>query len=306
MTSVALQARSTSNMQRWRILRIRAEEYIFQNVGSGQFLARNGNNVLMSNAISTASRWNIRRLTMVIDVMYDQAFVDRHGGRDGMERHLNSVIHGSTSQGNSISSVMLQRYGVHVQFNVRSTVFASFPYTQNCQLINDRNFTCNNYQSIEMHGSFNCQHWNVLPSGFIIANCEGGGHHKSSRHGMLWNLPTERMPIINSIQASLLFSGHRTCAVNNDGNHVFTVAGWARNRNRGTSMTVHMAARADQSVERYRTLVLHEMLHLFEAPDHSNDSCIMNNGAELIHSLHVCTTCNSTIRRYTHRLFNHR
>ena len=152
-TAITLSARLTGtarNRQEWRIVRQNNGISTIESTSRpGWFMIKStatGTGVTLSNAnVGTQRNWRLRPLTMRVDVLFDQAFVAKHGGTVASARNfLNQVFHGRASGGRSISEAIMQDFGVHVNFVIRSNTFASFPYVHQCARVGNRTLLCSN------------------------------------------------------------------------------------------------------------------------------------------------------------------
>ena len=327
-TTVTLSHRTGSNQQHWRLLRNPQGFYMLRNVSNNRYLAGTNNNPTLIASANANSNWIVRPLTINVDVLVDQAYINQHGGWERARDRVNAINHGRTPSGQQMAQLMRTQYGIRLRFDA-PRMFNSLPETAPCAQRHNSLALCHNLghhncvtgfvcplracnpsicrptYCIETHtGVFSCEWiWSIDQA------CLNGHHHKSIQE-MMEALPNGTIDNINSQSVNLLFTGHRVCFMMQE--HMYGVTGLARF---GGSIAVVSMVNAEpdhQTIEHERLIVLHELLHLFNVR-HCRAECIMTsinqnniNFFTYINCLSICNSCSNTLNRNAHRFVNHR
>ena len=236
---------------------------------------------------------------MRVNVLYDQAFVDRFGS-DYMNI-LQSVFSNNTN-GISIGSVLKDNFGISLKTTYTSTAYQSLPYVQNCEHKNDINTICKDCKDISNDDD--------------VTECQNGLHHKSETH-MIDEILNSYLS--DSSNINILFTGQITCHYVDETNeetlehsryhspaHAY---GWGTiNGNRILILTYKN--RTEVIYDLYDNIIrttTHEILHNLGVQHcDKNNLCIMVSQTQSITAnLSMCTSCCSTANANKIHLYNH-
>lgn len=213
--------------------------------------------------------WELRPLTMRLNVYYDKAFADAYDKKgiyavDALERILFENNSGAEDFC-SVTEVLRERLGIRLSVNIIGDPYASYPYLMGCVHRDDPMTPCHN-----------C--FGTVVDGFDeIAYCQNGYHHKDGDH-FIRSTPS------SGTEFNLLFTGHAaTCACDETSGggvvHVDDKSSiYGRAEGLGTGNRVAVFLGAFGSVEDYEKIkftVAHELMHLLDARHHAmKDRCI--------------------------------
>ena len=280
----------------------------------------NGANLLQWDYGGLASdHWVLEHIpVMNVNVIYDQAFRDRRGSNNNTWTWINTALTGYNTSGRSIQQMMVMEFGVFMNFNVVTTAQASLLTQVNCNHASNRNALCFNTSTTT---SYNCTTVPINSGQWVTeARCLAT-HHKSDVRML------ERITLLNGIpttHVNLAFTGHNTCfAWGNtssltDWEHIvggswgadgITMQAW----NTAMIMTNPGVPNSSDALSnnQIKMVVLHELLHLFSAPDHyggaslgERDNCIFGNNMYSQNNFQLCNDCRNTIQANINR-YNH-
>ncbi len=271
------------------------------------YLAWNGSYLVQSTS-STNNEWILKPLIMRLNVLYDQAFVDRFGIAE--YQNVLHLVFSENMRGISIAEVLKENYGIAFRLTYTSTTCQSYPYAQYCLHKNDMNAGCEDCKNAD--------------TDHIVVECQGGLHHKSE-HTFLRTFPDiyiEEMPYIN-----ILFTGQQTCKgeflKDENGNYI-------RDPETGELEFIHhhnvvfgMASllynevviytykeRNKIKVNSYTGIIattLHELTHSMNVEDGCiQTDCIMYSDIENVEvTLYLCDECRGTADSNKFRFYNH-
>lgn len=263
--------------------------------------------------------WNIVPAKYSVQILYDQAFIDKNSSVGHMAV-LNHVF-GNNSIGNSIKQALFDQLGVRFTLEYVSTssnTFSSYPYYKECLECSNREALCENHSSVS--SSYTCSN---TGHSTMLNDCNGGLHHKR------WNYFNYNMPVSSSY-IPILFTGHIGCNVDtkgtdniSDDEHVgANVAGFDSGKNRIVILSQgEVSSTGDWSAR----LLLHEIIHTFNAHDNTqnytnqagNDydpsqeyrmNCVMGynrNSTNVMQNLTICEYCRNIAKLYKYSFYNH-
>lgn len=265
--------------------------------------------------------WYIIPAQFNIEILYDQAFIDKNGSA-GYMSVLNHVF-GNNSIGNSIEQALFDQLGIRFTLKYTSTssnTFLSYPYYKDCLVCSNRTAFCENHSSSS--SSYDCQDTGHTT---MLDDCQNGLHHKR------WDYFRNNMPSSSSY-IPILFTGHIGCSVDtkdtadtSDDEHVgANVAGYANYRG-GTSIVILSQGEVASTGDWSARLLLHEIIHIFNAPDNTQNyteptdddydptqeyrmNCVMGynrNSATIKQDLTICEYCKNIAKLYKYSFYNH-
>ena len=150
--------------------------------------------------------WTIQPLIFNLNVYYDQA-LKTFAQSLGMspKTYIDTIMLNNTtgaSDYQNIPDAFLDCFGIHLKYNLVNSVYASYPYQHNCAKKDDPLSMCHYCNKPASHVES------------LVQDCQAGNHHKECNK---IRLSTPEQP--KKIFGSLLFCGHKTCAISN-GTHV--------------------------------------------------------------------------------------
>lgn len=254
------------------------------------YLTVNENNEVVQSSSMANYKWDISPLVMRMNVLYDQALADRYSNY----MNLLHSIYSENSIGVSIASVFKERFGISLRVTYTASVYDSYPYSQNCQHKNNINTVCNDCKNQSNESA--------------LIECQNGLHHKSERKILR---AIELKALYESTQIEILFTGHRTCA--DDDNSVHRPTGWSiglttPNYNRTLIMAYHYSTDFENDNFDYIiATVAHETLHIFGAPHCTATGVCIMQSANLSskQNLSMCDACRNYVNQNKYKLYLH-
>lgn len=259
------------------------------------------NNYIVQSTDISNYQWSIDPLIMRMNVLYDDSFVDEYPSYMDLLR----AIYSDNSIGNSIVSVFKDRFGIALRVTYTTTIFESFPYTENCI----------HKASIETM----CMDCKNAGSDIDAVECRADLHHKSEL-SMLGTIPYTLL--YNSTYTNILFTAYKGCygvvTRDEDGNldtektwHNYEphAHGWAANSCNKIIILAY-TYRDNLSNNDFDGIIrttAHETLHTLGA-DHcdTSSSCIMNSqSVQVSQNLTICATCCNTVNTNKFWLYRH-
>ena len=257
-------------------------------------------NVVTRNVRSLANTgnkqlWYIEPLRFNINVLFDQAFIDRHSGIGYLDV-LNDIF-GENPEGKTIESNMLDRLGYHATVSYVSKMYdpyLSYPYLKNCNLLegSDIYHKCNNSNSSE---PFNCDNSTTTDQ---LSDCHAGYHHKNVNWILDEISSSER---IVSTNARLLFSGLDCCSISY-GVHATSY---------GRAWSAKTKCLVLSTSSNIRRTTQHELSHILGSIDcggDDNGDCITGDGQTedpIINNMVLCNDCLITMKLLKYTFYNH-
>jgi len=258
--------------------------------------------------------WYITPLNFNMNILYDQAFIDRHGSSN--YHNVIEYMFGDNSVNYSVAKSLFDNVGIRMNYTYESTSlepFASFPYEKGCLKRNDITATClNQFSDISL---YNCS---TTGQNTEADDCNAGLHHKR------WTKFDDNLPTSDSY-ISILFTGHRGCGVSSQTSlhtESANVAGFAGNKEKIVILG-QSGINTDGNFE--AQLLLHEMIHVLGVPEDAynyNDQsipqfdpakayrmeCVMGfyRASPIIRdNLVICSNCINIIMLNKYRFYNH-
>lgn len=278
-------------------------------------------NIRSLASTGTKQLWRITPAKFNIKILYDQAFVDRHGSSNYMNV-LNHVF-GDNSIGNSIADALFNQLKIRFSFTFESTstnTFKSYPYANGCLRCSDKDDFCLNHSSNS--SSYTCS---TLNQTTVFNDCTNSLHHKR------WDIFDNNIPASSSY-IPILFTGHNGCGVDTKGTEstlddehiVAQVAGYA-NWKGGTCIVILNRGNVSSTGDGSARLLLHEIIHIFNAPDNTQNygekldpnydptqayrmDCVMGYNRYKPHiqeELTICEYCKNIAKLYKYSFYNH-
>jgi len=207
-------------------------------------------------------RWEIRPLTLQLNVYYDEAFEQTYEKKgtyvmDALEKILLENTTGDADF-RSVTEVFRKELHIRLALNITDTPYESYPYRAGCLYRDDPLTPCHNCLGEEVEGYGELEY------------CKNGYHHKDGDH------------IIQSTPQSdetfnIIFTGHSaSCACDEQGKgqevHVDDksgIYGRAEGLGKGNRVAVFLGAFNDaEDYGRIKFTVAHELMHLLDARHH--------------------------------------
>ncbi len=277
------------------------------------YVALSGSNIVQSSNLNIAT-WDLKPLTLQLNILYDQALVDRYPS--SYRQILNNIYFTNNSNNRSLKLTYKQRFGIKLKIVISSSTFVSYPEAHNCSLTGAEHI--DNYCL-----GYNCDVYDDSVSEPTSTNeaeliakhyqdCSNGLHHKYE-WAFLDNIPdTSNSPIKN--QCNVLHTGYHACNYGYDSDnqpfHHSTLYGGAYLP--GTSAVIfnhHFLFTTESTETDYDTLikvVAHEICHNFGVDHCLSAECIMTkktNGNESYQNHVVCTQCMNAFKTQKFRLY---
>lgn len=265
-------------------------------------------NIRSMSGTGNKQLWNITPLQFNVQILYDQAFIDRHSDVG----YMNVLTHmfGENSIGYSLEQAMLDQLGMRLKVSYLSTSFQSYPYAQGCQNSSDIDAFCYNHSASS--SGYTC---GTMGQSTEWSDCKNGLHHKR------WDNFDNNLPS-SSNYIPMLFTGHRDCSAESDDNtHTHGDAnplGFA-NRIGGSCVVILNSDSVSSQGDGGARLRLHEIAHILSAlddtddfPDASSDAyredCVMGYKrfeASARTNLIVCLHCQAIIKPNKYKFYAH-
>lgn len=245
--------------------------------------------------------WDIKPLVMRLNVLYDQAFVNRFGS-DYM--NILQSVFCDNSIGVSIAEVFKNNFGISVKTNFSSISYQSYTYTQDCLHKNNLDTICLDCKNV----GFNSDE----------EECQSGLHHKNEAK-ILFSLPEN--PLSTSTEVNILFTGFNTCNIKEkeeDGiisikHQDYPTAHGLANLNHNQIEIIaytrysDLVSSASDKFDKIMRTTAHEILHTLGVVHCENEhSCIMKAQTYLptVHLL-MCDICRGTANANKINLYYH-
>ena len=224
------------------------------------------NNSVVQSSSTAAYKWDVRALTLNLNVYYDQAFVDLYeeiemtagGAIDNIFK--NNTLGADNYR--SISQAFKESLGIRLNAVVNTSVFESFPYTQDCDYKDDPLTPCQNCKNSYVEAYEN----NGSEEAIALEYCKNGYHHKCSNK-IIKSTPASNTTI------NILFTGHKTsCSLENiETAHAIEPGelGRAEGVASGNRCAVYLSEFS--SIQNYQVLkivAIHEITHLINGQHH--------------------------------------
>lgn len=260
-----------------------------QNLASPMYLTVYDGYAMLSTD-TTNAKWKVAPLTMNINVLYDQAFIDRFGASN--YKNVLQAMYSENSTGLSLKSVFKDRFGIRVNVVFSNTVYQSYPYIEDCAHKNQIDNYCLNCKNV---------------AGYSIQEaCASGLHHKSEDY-ILGTLPD--LYLDQSTEIQILHTGFRACYYHTSGDHAQRSYGLTSGYERNSVAIFCELYTADIINDYYDAVIktiTHELLHTLGAP-HCLNNCIMcsSQGTLTISALMMCESCSNIANSNKIQLYYH-
>lgn len=258
--------------------------------------------LIQSNTVQN-NTWDIKPLTLNLNVYYDQAFCDVYDDIGvEPEEAIRKILETNTSAAENYRSIpdfFEQEFGVQVNIQIMNGAYASYPYTCNCLYKDDPYEECDNCRGLGLSMS-------DLEDYELYLQCEEGYHHKSANHFAVCT-PQSTTTI------NILFTGHRPECTYDElrTSHTYFTAesdvrGKAEDIGSGNRGVVFVSE--FESLTNYqgmKSTTTHEILHLLNGRHHYNNNlnanCVFGDGRQtdnVKYQLMLCSGCKQTVNAY--------
>lgn len=212
-----------------------------------------------------ADVWELRALTLRLNVYYDAAFADTYAQKgiyavDALEKILMENSDGIEGW-RGAETFFREELHVRLDLHITDTAHQSYPYAAGCLYQDEPLIPCHNCTDAEIDGYG------------AIEYCQNGYHHKDADH-IIRSIPQ------SDAEFNLLFTGHRAtcaCEVENDGktkhvNDKSNIFGRAEDIGKGNRCAVFLGAFTDiLNYNQIKHSAVHEICHLLGARHHTAD-----------------------------------
>ena len=291
----------------WRFIETTDGYYMIQsknqyerNASSPLYISVSENDVVQSS-YSTASKWDIRALTMNLTLYHDQAFSDMYSeiGVNAVDALNNILSYNKNNEEDyrSVEQFFKEEFGIKINLQINTTIYESFPYANDCLYKDDPDALCDNCKN---EGSTT-----DTPYSHCVAN-----HHHKSANKFVTCTPQ------SNISINVLLTGHMASCGYDGTSHTSktTVLGRAEGVGYGNRCALFLSTFGDISdYNAVKLTFVHEILHLLNASHHytSDDNIYCIHGSrrhseDVTVPLLICDQCIDKVDAYKLRTFyNH-
>ncbi len=244
-------------------------------------------NVVQSTA-TTANEWSIKPITMRVEVLYDDAFVQRFG-ENSYREILSSIYNEDTSVG-SFAWFFKEKFGICVKVSISSKDDYSYPDIANCEHKNSINTICHDCKNV---------------SDQTLEEEHNLGLHHKDEDSFFDTL--DEVLLQNSEKIKILHTGHIACALGDTGDHIDGYA-MGRGDTGMDSAVIYTAAipNDENFLERMKCVAAHETIHVLGVYNHCHPNrCIMGDHVDVMETMPLCSECEEMVNNNKIKLYGH-
>ncbi len=256
------------------------------------YLTVNENNEVVQSSSMANYKWDISPLVMHMNVMYDWAFKEQYSNY--ME--LLYSIYSDNSIGTSVAGVLKDRFGISLRVTYNTSVYASYPVIEECDLQHSITELCSDCKDIDDE--------------IDAIECAAGLHHKSEI-SILSEI--DFTALYDSTETNVLFTGYSTCYSNGVSHQYESSAyGWSKTGHSKILILTNqfynrLSSNSSDKFDRIMSTLTHETLHTLGV-SHCNNygACIMDTPeTNTFQNLTMCNICFQIANQNKFRLYHH-
>lgn len=248
-----------------------------------------------------ADRWEMRPLTLRLNVYYDKAFAQSYEEKgicatDALEKILleNS---GGAEHWRGLEQFLREELHARMDLHITDTIYQSYPYSAGCLYRDDVSTPCNNCLGVRTDGNSE------------FDDCKNGYHHKEASRFVKCTPQSDAA-------YQILFTGHVPSCLCEQGVHggrhssgdEAAIFGLAEGIATGNRCAVYLGSVSDiLDYEHIRYIAAHELCHLLGASHHApNEACLhslteISTAPEIVEQMRtvlpLCDVCHASIAR---------